>query len=260
MLVGGLALSGAQAFMGYQQGQAQAANSQAAAIAGYQGAMQEYNQQVEFLNRQEAWKWNEYQRNVAYRQELIEFERNRWSDTIDAVRGDLRGKYSDLTSGLLQMREATMASLSDMWLTHNRGQATRAVNAAARGVEGNSVMAVAQDALRSMYVKEETALTNIEWNTQQAYRQAESFRAQGQSMVNQSRPGPQPHVALPSPTGFPNMPTWAPYGIQAQAGANAGYNSSINSIIGGASGALGSYGQYYQQSNPPATTYNFNLT
>jgi len=260
MLVGGLAMAGTQAYMGYQQGQAQAANANAAAASGYQGAMQEYNQQLDYLNRQEEWKWNEYQRNVAYRQELIEFEHDRWGQTIDSVRTDYQGKLSDLTSGLLQLREATMASLQDVWLTYNKGQSTRAVNAAHRGVEGNSVQAVANDALRAMYVKEETALTNLEWSATAAQRQADAFRAQGQSAINQAMPGLQPHVALPTPAGSLNRPTWAPYSIQAQAGATQGMNTSVNALIGGASGALGSYGQYYQQTTPPATTFNFNLT
>ena len=148
LLVGGLALSGTQAYMGYQRGQAEAANANAAAAVGYQGAMQEYVQQQDYLNRQEEWKWNEYQRNVSYRQELIDFQHGQWQDTIDSVRTDYQGKLSDLSSGLLQLREATMASLQDIWLTYNRSQGTREVNAAARGVEGNSVRIVADDALR----------------------------------------------------------------------------------------------------------------
>ena len=255
LLAGGLALSGAQAYMGYQQGQAQAANANAAAAVGYQGAMQEYVQQQDYLNRQEEWKWNEYQRNVSYRQELIDFQHGQWQDTIDSVRTDYQGKLSDLSSGLLQLREATMASLQDIWLTYNRSQGTREVNAAARGVEGNSVRIVADDALRAMYIKEETALTNLEWNANAAERQGESFRAQGQSIINQAMPSPQPQVAIPSPAGFINAPTWAPYAIQAQAGGIAGSNTSVNALIGGASGALGSYGQYYSQTTPPAPTY-----
>lgn len=260
MLGGGLALSGTQALMGYQNGQAQAAYANASAAAGYQGAMQEYNQQLDYLNKQEEWKWNEYQRNVSFRQELIDFENDRWGQTIDSVRQDYQGKVSDLQSGLMQLRAATMASLQDMWLTHNKGQSTRKVNAAARGVEGHSVDAEMNEAVRAMYIKEETALTNLEWNANAMQRQADSFRAQGQSMINQAMPGPQAQVAIPTPAGSLNAPTWAPYAIQAQAGATQGMNTSFNALIGGASGALGSYGQYYQQSNPPATTYHFKLT
>ena len=242
MLVGGLGLAGAQAYMGYQNGQAQAAYANQAAVAGYQGAMQEYNQQVDFLNRQEEWKWNEYQRNVEYRQELIDFQQNRWEETIASVSKDYSGQISDLQTGLLQLRQATMASLQDVWLTFNRASGTRTINAAARGVEGASVEAEQREALRAMYVKEETALTNLEWNANAAQRRAEGLQAAAQSTINQAAPTPQPGVAIPSPAGMVNAPTWAPYAIQA-----------------GISGGLGSFGQYYQQSTPPAPTYTFNF-
>lgn len=257
LMVGGLGLAGAQAYMGYQQGQAQAAYANAAAASGYAGAMEEYNQQMDYINRQEDWKWSEYQRQVAYRQEVIDFNLTRWEDTIAAVSGDYSGKLMDLGSGLLQLRQATMASLQDVWLTFNRGQGTRRVNAAARGVEGASVDAEQREALRAMYVKEETALTNLEWAVDQGQRQAESYQAAAQSTINQAEPGPMAQVAMPAPRPNLNMPTWAPYGIQAQAGAAQGMNTSMNALIGGLSGGLGSFGQYYQQTTPPSVTFNF---
>jgi len=259
LMVGGLGLAGAQAYMGYQQGQAQSAYANAAAASGYAGAMEEYNQQMDYINRQEAWKWAEYQRQVDYRQEVIDFNLNKWKDTIAAVSGDYSGKLMDLGSGLLQLRQATMASLQDVWLSFNRASGTRKVNAANRGVEGPSVEAEQREAFRAMYAKEETALTNLEWAVGQGQRQAQSYQAAAQSTINQAEPGPMAQVAMPSPRPNLNMPTWAPYGIQAQAGATQGMNTSINALIGGVSGALGSFGQYYQQTTPPAATYTFNF-
>tara|TARA_R100000995_G_scaffold81984_1_gene55338 strand:+ start:4236 stop:5042 length:807 start_codon:yes stop_codon:yes gene_type:complete len=259
LLVGGLGLSGAQAIMGYQQGQSQAAYASAAAASGYAGAMQEYNQQMDFINRQEDWKWSEYQRQVAYRQEVVDFNLTRWEDTIAAVSQDFEGKLADLGSGLFQLRQATMASLQDIWLTHHKSQGTRKVNADRRGVEGPSVEAEQAEALRAMYVKEETALTNLEWAVEQGQRQAVGYQAAGQSTINQAEPGPMAQVAAPAPRPNLNMPTWAPYGIQAQAGAAQGMNTSMNALIGGVSGGLGSFGQYYQQTTPPAPTYTYNV-
>ena len=259
MMVGGLGLSGAQALLGFGQGQAQAAYAAAAAQSGYMGAMIEYQQQVDYLERTEDWKWSEYQRNVGYRQQLIEFEQSQWEDVIASASQNYEGQMADLQTGIAQLREATMASLQDMWLTFSRASGTRAVNAAVRGVEGKSIEDVQNEAHRAMYVKEETALTNLEWAADAADRQAKGFQASAQSTINQARPGPQPHVAMPGPAGYVNMPQWSSYALQGAAGAAQGMNTSINSIIGGASGALSSFGQYYAQTNPPAPSYTFNF-
>ena len=255
MMAGGLAMSGAQAYMGYQQGQAEAAYAYAAAASGYAGAVEEYNRDVEFQQRQTDWQWNDYARRVSHRQEIIEADLAMYEATIDSAISDVNQKQSAIQSGLLQLRDATMKSIQDMWVTHNIGQSTRQANAAARGVEGNTVQAELNAAFGAMARNEDAAFTNLQWSVQQGMRDIDAAKATAAGRIAQARPRPIEQVAMPTPLPTINPPSWQPYGLQSQAGAMQGYNTSFNSLIGGASGALGSVGTYYSQTTPPGTGY-----
>ena len=250
MLVGGLGMGAAQMYMGQQAGAAQAANAQAAAYAGYAGAVEQYNQQVGYLNEVDQYNANWYLQQTQDRQEVVEYYIDRYKQTGEAAAADYGNKLEALQTGILQFQEATMHSMQNMWQGYAKAQSTEDVRRASSGVEGRSHDDARADAARAMYVADAAAIEQMKWQAQQAGREAQAAEAQANSIINAATPPPIAHVQPPAPLSFPNAPTWAPYGIQAQAGAIQGQTTTTNAILGGIGTGLGSFGNYYTQTTP----------
>ena len=261
MMAGSMAMSGFQMYQGVQQGKAQSAMALSQAQHGYAGAMEQYNQEVAYQREVSDYQWSNTFDQIDYRGKMIEYENQKYRDIADAANLDLVGKYNDLIVGVQQFEEATQYKMQNMWLNYHKGQSTRKINSLSRGVEGNSVDALAYEAEAAMRLENEAAITSMQWNADQARRQAQSFYAQTQSTINAAKPGqPMAYITPPAPMASVNPPNWSSYALQAQAGALQGHQTAMNGIIGGAGGMLSAGGTYYSQMNPPSVgnvTNNF---
>ena len=260
MMVGSMAMAGVSAVQGARQGEAQAAMAQQQANYGYRGAIQQYQEEVKYQQRVSAYQWGNSFKEVQYRGELMAYESERYEQIAEAAILDLNGKYNDLVAGVEQYREATQYKMQNMWLNYHKGQSTRKMNSLKRGVEGRSVDALAYEAEAAMRLENEAALTSMQWNTEQALRNAEAFQAQAQNTMNAAKPGrPMAYVTPPAPMADIHPPSWEPYALQAQAGAMQGQATAANAIIGGVGQGLSAAGTYYSQTNPPTVTNNISL-
>jgi len=252
MLVGGLGMGVAQTAFGMQAANTEAAYANASAAYGYAGAMDEYNAQMTAINRQEAWKWHDYQMAVNDRQAAMDYQWEQYGKTRDSVRGDFAGKFDAIRAGMSQFQEATINQLEHLWTNFKKSNATHEVERLNRGVEGRSSDDVAQDALRAMVLNESAAITNMQWNINQSASEAAGYAAQAESTINAAFPPPMAQVSLPTPRQQLNAPSWFPYGMQQSAASAQWYNNTTNSIMGGIGTGLSAGGQYYQYTTPPS--------
>lgn len=252
MMVAQSGMAAGQMVMGINAGQAQADQAAAAAQAGYQGAMEQYDRENEYLNQVEEYKWSEYRKQQDYRTKMVNAEFARFEATAQAINEDASSKYTALMAGSQQLMDSTKMQMEEGWANFRKGNSTRRMNALSRGVEGASVDAQIGEAQRAMYMAETKALEAIAWDAEQKVRQARSIEAQTKGALNQALPRPIAHVALPQPGQMrPAMPSAHAFHLQAHAGYVQGHNQVMNSVMEGAGTAMQGFGNYYSQTTPP---------
>lgn len=255
MMLGTTAMGAMQMASGASAGQAQADMAAASAQAGYQGAMQQYDAEIEYLNRVEAHKWDEYRRAQEWRTTMVNAQFESFENTIDAVNQDAASRATALIAGTKQLWDSTKVQVQEGWSNVRKAQSTKKAMAMSRGVEGRSVDAEINEAERAMAMQEMYAIEAIAWDSEQKLREARMVDARAEGAINAAMPSPIQHVNLPGPGQMrPQMPNQHTFQMQAHAGYVQGHQQAQDAMFSGASTMMSGFGNYYSQTNPPTGT------
>lgn len=218
----GIGLGVAQLGLGIAGGNAQA-----------KAAQQQAQQQAEFNRAQEAVNRINYERSLAYQEELAAFQSDQYAKFAISQSESLGNQYGAIMENLDQAQAATLQNINKFAQKAASSMSFTTAAAAESGVTGNSI----QQALNTYQAAEAQAVSvevaNMKNYVRQQQRNATAYRAAAQNALNKSQPSPLPPINVPGPQSPVSQPSALPYvlsGISSGISAGVGAYSAFQDV------------------------------
>ena len=165
----------------------------------------QYQSQRSYANAQEQWQQSQYEQDMAYRDELNEYQMEQYLENADRAHEDVRRNYKEINERIGEESVTAALEINDIFRQSRSLQTTLIAQTAERNVEGRAVDYL----LDNIKANELRAVGNIkqeqEWRLGQYMSTMEQIEAQGNARVEGMNPQPIAYPSLPQPVQQPNF-------------------------------------------------------
>mgnify|MGYP005825727429 CR=1 FL=1 len=204
----------------------------AQASAGASAANKQYKAQAAHAQALGIHRNAEFYRQVAYQEELAEWQEEMYNKTANEAQESASGQYAALLERLDQVKSRTLQGISKAGRQARQGSAFVRAAAAESGTVGNSVLLAQQQYELAEARSSVAGFENLRSEIKQSQRNLAGIQSQAQNLVNRAMPPPMSPINPAAPVQAVSRPSMAPYMIQAgSAGLNAAaHQEMINAI------------------------------
>jgi rubrerythrin len=192
--------------------------SVAQGAAGASAARKQYKAQAEYNRKLGLHRNAEYYRQVAYQEELAQWQADRYNSLADSAEDSASGQYAALLDRVEQTKNATLQQIKKASMQARQGSSFVRAAAAETGTIGNSVRLAQQQYELAEARVSQASFTNLRNKLKQSQMNMYAIQAQTQNRINAALPAPMAPINPAAPVQSVARPSMAPYMVQAGAG------------------------------------------